>query len=151
MTQTDSAIAESDWPHPFPTPVRRTDGSAAFFDAAHEGRVQVLRCTTCGNHGSPLDSVCAQCGATQFDSELAVGSGTVVCWAVVHRSPLPDVTGPYRVAIVELLEGPWLSVRVLGDHDEPLVVGDQVTFVAVPSGMAGEGEPVLAVVTAQTD
>jgi uncharacterized OB-fold protein len=72
-----------------------------------------------------------------------------VSWSTVHRSPLPDVAGPYVVVIVELTEGPWLLLRLLDATDGTdgrLRLDQDVELVALPSGTDPEhaGETLFA-------
>jgi len=123
------------------TPIVRDDASAPFFDAAAEGRLLVRRCAACGHWiapymriGATLDR-CPACTSDQLGWADAAGTATLVTWTVVH-----DKGGdPTRtVGVVELAEGPWMTVR-LDPAAAPLAAGMPL---AVGWARPGGGEPV---------
>ena len=124
--------------------VRRTAGSADFFDAARDGRLLLRRCSDCGTVRGPQEGVCPACWAVEHTAVTASGRATLVSWSVVHRSPVPAVAAPYTAGIVEVEEGPWLLTRVLTADDEELVEGQPLTVVVAP----GDGEPLVLARTA---
>ncbi|KAF0960283.1 Zn-ribbon domain-containing OB-fold protein [Rhodococcus sp. T7] len=126
----------------FPTPVRSTHDSAEFFDAARQGRLLLRRCSACGTVRAPHAPVCPACHESVHSTLDADGTGTLVSWSVVHRSPLPDVTGPYVVGVVETREGPWLPLRLLCAEDTTLHAGQRVSYTSAPTGE--DGEPIIA-------
>ena len=122
--------------------VERDEASAAFFDAAGEGRLVIRRCTTCGHLYPPHQTTCPDGGPLEWVE--AAGTATLVTWSVDHGagiSPeLTSATGDGEViAIVELAEGPWLHTAVPGVDPAALVAGMpmRVGFRAL-----GGGEPV---------
>ncbi|MEQ3549907.1 OB-fold domain-containing protein [Pseudonocardia nematodicida] len=127
--------------------VERDASSAAFFEAAARGELLVRR----GSSGTVLPPE-ARTDPVDGSSDLvdvsASGEGTLVSWAVVHRAPVPALADavPYVSAVVELAEGPWLIVRLVGDTDS-LHVGEAVEIRFVSSGGPddpGETLPVFA-------
>jgi uncharacterized OB-fold protein len=128
--------------------VERDEGSAAFFDAAVRGEL-LLRRAPGGAVLGPQAAVDPESGSTDLDDVVASGEGTLVSWAVVHRAPLPWLADavPYVCAVVELAEGPWLTVRLVDADPAALVAGAAVRVRFVPSGTAeepGETLPVFA-------
>ena len=130
----------------FPTPVRSTPDSTDFFAAARESRLLLRRCTDCGAVRAPQAPACPSCHASAHSTITAEGNGTLVTWSVVHRSPLPDVTGPYIVGAVETEEGPWLLLRLLCPIDSVLFTGQAISYVSASTGE--DGESVIAGVPA---
>jgi uncharacterized protein len=135
------------WPA-FPA-VERDEASAGFFAAAARGELLVQRCTRSGDVLGPEARTCPSCGSADLAPAVASGRGTLISWAVVHQVPVPSLAAavPYVTAVVELAEGPWLTVRLVDCDGTGLRVGAAVAARFVPSGEAG-AEPageVLAV------
>jgi uncharacterized OB-fold protein len=117
------------------TRLSRDDASGAFFDAAAEGRLVVRRCGACGTWRPPLERRCPEDGEI-LDWAEAGRWATVVSWTVEHQHDEPRA-----IAMVELAEGPWLPVLVLG-NPELLEVGAGVEIGFRPLG-GGEPVPVI--------
>jgi uncharacterized OB-fold protein len=124
--------------------VTRDDASAPFFDAAAEGTLLIRRCPVCGTSYPPQTSRCAD--SDQLEWVPASGSAVLVSWAVDHAAPLDPVLaspggGTSTYGFVELSEGPWLEVPIVGVASGDLNVGVamRVEFVR-----PGEGEAVPA-------
>jgi uncharacterized protein len=121
--------------------VERDERSAAFFDAAAEGRLLVHRCRTCGHLYGPEINSCTACSSEDVEWHEVSGSGTVVSWVAVHRPPRDGAGGAARrsiVALVELTEGPWLTLPVDVPAGGELAVGEpvKVGFVRPPESEA---------------
>ncbi len=80
--------------------------AATWFEAAGEQRLLVQRCADCDGAQHYPRALCTVCGGTNLTFVESNGSGQVVSWTTVHRSPDPDrFPVPYTLAIVELDEG----------------------------------------------
>ena len=131
--------------------VERDDASAAFYDAAARDELLMQR----GPSGTVLPPEARTepaSGSADLVPVTVSGDGVLVSWAVVHRAPLPALADavPYVSAVVELAEGPWLIVRLVGDTGS-LRAGAPVRARFVPSGGAedpGETLPVFEPVAA---
>ena len=118
--------------------VERDQASAAFFAAAARGELLVKRCPRGGDVLGPEARTCPSCGSVELTPVIATGRGTLISWAVVHRAPAEALAAavPYVTAIVELAEGAWLMVRLVGCDATRLRVGLPVAARFVPSGGA---------------
>lgn len=67
-----------------------------------------------------------------------MGEGTVYTETVVHAPP-PQYAAdaPYQLAIVDLVEGGRLTVRIIAETDsERVTIGDKILFVENRGGVA---------------
>ncbi len=102
-----------------PLPVLGDDLSRAYWEAAREGRLLVQRCQACGEHQLYPRRHCVHCFAPEPEWVEAKGIGRLHTFSVVHRTATPGFAEevPYVFGIVELDEGPRLTVNVV---DTPL-------------------------------
>ena len=102
-----------------PLPVLGDDLSRAYWEAAREGRLLVQRCRACGEHQLYPRGHCVHCFAPDPEWVEAKGTGRLHTFSVVHRTATPGFADevPYVFGIVELDEGPRLTVNVV---DTPL-------------------------------
>jgi uncharacterized OB-fold protein len=126
--------------NPFPVPVRRTPGSAEFFDFAARGALLLRQCPSCSVVRGPQERFCPSCHAEESVALAALGTGRLVSWCVVHRSPVPGLEVPYTAAIVECDEGPWVLLRLLGGESATLRVGAAIELVTAVTGEEEVGE-----------
>lgn len=129
--------------------VERDEASAAFFDAAKRGELQMKRAQS-GEVLAPHARTDPNGDSAPLQPVNVSGDGTLVSWAVVYQAPHPALAGavPYVSALVELAEGPWLIVRLLGHHSE-LSSGARVRARFEPTGSdeeCGEVVPVFEVI-----
>jgi uncharacterized OB-fold protein len=125
-------------------PVVRDEFSAGFFEAAAEGRLAVRRCEhghflppTLGYMGPSVR--CPECHSPNIDWVYASGNATILSWTIVHAKD-----GSRQIAgLVELAEGPWMTVALDVESDAGLELGTAVTVSFVhPEG--GEVVPVFS-------
>lgn len=91
-----------------------SQAAAEWWDAAGDRRLLVQRCTTCGVHQHYPRVHCTTCHSTDLEMVEAAGTGTLVSFSEVHRSPDPSrFTAPYTIAIVELTEQVRLLTRLV--------------------------------------
>jgi uncharacterized OB-fold protein len=95
--------------------------------AASAGRLEVQRCDTCDELRWPPAAICPECLAVGGTWSALSGDGQVWSVATYHRAFHPGLKGdvPYRVALVELAEGPRMVTNVRDDVD----AGDAVRAV----------------------
>lgn len=102
--------------------VERDDASADFFQAAEREQLQMKR----GSSGvvlPPYARVNPGNGEEQLHPLIVSGDGTLVSWSVVRQAPHPALAEavPYISAVIELVEGPWLIVRLLATAARPSI------------------------------
>lgn len=115
---------------------RRDDTTGPFFDALATGALLLHRCARCGHWARPDATTCSACHGGDLGWEPVSGRGAVVSRIVDHSRVREGV--PIPLGLVELDEGPWLHVRLLGDPD----VGGRVTLVVLRP--VDDGEPIPA-------
>jgi uncharacterized OB-fold protein len=89
--------------------------SAAYWEAAADGRLLIQRCSACGAHQFYPRQHCVQCFAADPAWVEARGTGRLHTFTVVHKTPNAEFAHacPYVFAIVELDEGPRIATRVV--------------------------------------
>jgi uncharacterized protein len=134
----------SDRPLPAFSAVQRDDASAAFFDAAGEGRFVLRSCTACGQMRAPEIPMCTKCLGESFEWVDASGAGTIVSWVVLHARKIEGKPYPRpRVMVtVELAEGPWVTAALLGVDPATIGAGRPVTL-GFERPVGGEPIPVF--------
>jgi uncharacterized protein len=97
----------------------------AWWDAAAERRLLVVRCHSCGKAHYYPRPFCPRCGGDEVSWEEASGEATLYTWSVVHQNDLPPFRDrvPYVAAVVELAEGPRMTTNVVGTDPARLEVG----------------------------
>lgn len=122
--------------------ITRDDYSAPFFDAAAQGTLLVRTCTACSHVSAPTARRCAACYSADVEWTPAGGQGRIITWSIPQVRGKDGGTEPaYVLAVVELAEGPWLHVQVLGDHSALAADAD----VTIEFTDAGGGEPLPVV------
>jgi uncharacterized OB-fold protein len=110
-------------------PLLRDDRSAAFFDGAAEGTLLLQFSPSSGLWSSPTATACETTQATDLQWRAASGRGRLVSWTIIPRRPVDDVVPPPTViGIVELNEGPWLTVQLVDGAEESVRTGAPVTI-----------------------
>lgn len=85
--------------------------------AAAAGRLEMQRCEACDELRWPPAPICPECLNPGGAWSTLGGDGRVWSVATYHRAFHPGLSGetPYRVALVELAEGPRMVVNVRDD------------------------------------
>jgi uncharacterized protein len=98
-----------------------TPDTADWWEATRSRRLCVQRCGSCGRDQLYPRSVCTSCHGQDLALVEAAGTGTVLSFSVVHRSPDPECfPPPYVVALVRLDEGPVLTTNLVDVPDDAL-------------------------------
>jgi uncharacterized OB-fold protein len=105
-----------------PTP---DDFTQAWWDAVGDGRLLIMRCSTCGRAHYYPRPFCPRCGADTVSWEEASGDATLYTWSVVYQNDLPPFNErvPYVAAVVDLAEGPRMMTTVVDCDPTALTVG----------------------------
>lgn len=108
-------------------PVVRDDFSTPFFEATAEGRLMLRYSPSSGEWSDPAARFCAVTQAADLEWREAAGTGHLVSWTVKPGRPKDDQPPvPTVIGVVELDEGPWLSLQVPEVDPESLAVGAPV-------------------------
>jgi uncharacterized protein len=108
--------------------------TAAYWQAADEGRLLVKRCTACGEcHHYPRD-ICPFCLSDATEWITAAGTGTVYSFSTMGPGD-----AAYTLAYVTLAEGPTLLTNLVDADPSSWRIGQAVRVVFRPS----EGGPAV--------
>jgi hypothetical protein len=123
-------------PTPAPDPV-----SAAYWEAAAQGRLLLQHCPSCGSRQFYPRAICTTCGADP-QWEEASGRGIVYTFTVIRQQGAEPFKGevPYVVAMIALDEGPMMMGNVTGCPPDDVSIGLVVRAYSV------EVEPGVGVV-----
>lgn len=112
-----------------PLPVRVTTFSESFWQSLTEGEFITSRCDQCQHLTFPPKSICPVCHARAISWAPLSGRGKLYSYTTVHAAPLMFAADlPFKVAIVDLLEGVRLVTRLL-DEDESIAIDADVQLV----------------------
>ena len=111
--------------------------TAAYWQAADEGRLLVKRCTACGEHHHYPRDICPFCLSEATEWREAAGTGTVYSFSTMGQGE-----AAYTLAYVTLDEGPTMLTNLV--NADPWRIGQRVRAVFVPS----EGGPAVPMFTA---
>ena len=102
-----------------------------FWEGAREGRLMLQRCAGCGHHQFYPRPFCLACASDQLEWVQASGDGHLVTFTVVHRTADAAFADevPYVFGVVELGEGPRLTVDVVGTPVDSLRCDMPATIV----------------------
>lgn len=90
---------------------RLDDDNQFFWTSGADGKLRLLRCTTCGYYVHPPSPICPNCLTRTLAPEPVSGRGTVASFTINHQQWMPTFDGPYVIALVEIDEQP--SVRLM--------------------------------------
>lgn len=104
--------------------------NAEFWEGVDAGELRIQRCTACQTLRHPWAPMCPGCQGTDWDTVAAGGTGVIHSHVVHHHPPLPGLTLPHTILLVQLDEG----VRVVSHlseaaRDVPVAIGDRVRLV----------------------
>jgi uncharacterized OB-fold protein len=117
-----------------------TDETAAFWDAARDGRLVVEQCRACGAASFPPRGICRACRARDMAPLEITRRCIVYSLTVNHQRWRPDLEVPFAIVLVEFPDHP--GVRVAGrlrgiDPDEARIGMEvEVGFEPGPEGFA---------------
>jgi len=109
-------------------PVVRDDFSAPFFEATAQGRLLLRWSPSSGEWSEPAARFCSVSQADDLEWRAASGHGSLVSWTVKPgRTRDGETTPDVVIGIVELEEGPWLSLWLPEADRSRLAVAAPVT------------------------
>jgi uncharacterized OB-fold protein len=88
--------------------------TAPFWAAAREHRLVIQRCEACGRHQFYPRPFCLECLSDRIEWVGASGRATIYSMTTVRVQIAPEFEPPYRVAVVDLEEGPRLLTTIVG-------------------------------------
>jgi uncharacterized protein len=112
--------------------------TAAFWQAAEEGKLMIGKCTACGGVHYYPRAICPFCFSDKTQLQQASGSGTIYTYSVMRRAPIP-----YAIAYVTLSEGPTMMTNIVDCDLDKIRIGQAVRLVFKPS----EGGPPVPMFT----
>lgn len=123
----------SDAPPRIPPPV--DDVNRPFWTSGPDGPLLVQFCPECDRWLFPPAAACAGCGGAP-DWRPVSGDGTVFTFTVNRHPYHPDVSVPYVVAIVDLVEqeGLRFTTNVVGCDPDAVAIGMPVRVTFEPAG-----------------
>jgi uncharacterized OB-fold protein len=117
-----------------------TEETAAFWDAAAEGRLLAERCSDCGVQSFPFYGVCRSCRSRSVGPVEITGPGHVYSFTVNYQRWMPGLEVPYALVLVEFADHPGVRVfgRLRGCPPEDVAIGMavEVGFEPGPGGFA---------------
>ena len=108
--------------------------TAAFWQAANEGRLLLKRCIDCGQFHWYPRTICPFCASDRTEWVQASGKGTVYSVTVSRKSgPVP-----YALAFVTLQEGVTMLSNIVECDLDAVRIGDalELTFMRSEAGQA---------------
>ena len=121
-------MAEREYALPVPV---ADEESRPFYEGAKEGKLMLVRCSSCGRHRLPGRERCDACWSTASAWAQASGRGKLYSWGIMHQQYHPAFAEviPYNFAFVELEEGPRLITNIVDCENEDLRVDMPVEAV----------------------
>lgn len=121
-------MTHKSWSRPAP----RVDVSnAAYWRAAHDGRLLLGECVACGKLHHPPQAVCPFCWNAKVEPKFASGRGTVNSFTVVHQNSDPAFKDnvPYVLGYVDLEEGVSMISNIVNCSIDEVIIGMKVKAV----------------------
>ncbi|MGD1215402.1 MAG: OB-fold domain-containing protein [Terriglobales bacterium] len=88
--------------------------TAPFWEAAARRRLLIQRCRDCGVHQFYPRPFCLKCQSELVEWVEAAGTATIYSLTTVRVAVSPEFHPPYRVAVVQLDEGPRMLTNIIG-------------------------------------
>ena len=86
-----------------------------YFNALRQGKFLGLKCRQCGVYTVPPRKVCSGCHSEDMEVVELSRNGEVKSFTVIYTAP-EGFAAPYIVGLIELEEGPWVTVTII-DYD----------------------------------
>lgn len=124
--------------------IERTPDTDRFFHGTTDGTLLIRRCTVCNTYHGPPSPRCRL--GHELDWVVASGQARLITWAIDHSQPLdpilalPDGSSA-AFGFVELAEGPWMQVPIVGVDPTSLREGIDMAVIFL---RPGDGEAIPA-------
>jgi uncharacterized OB-fold protein len=125
--------------------------SKKYIEGLKAGKFLGLKCNSCKAYTVPPRKVCGECGSEDMDIVELSRNGVVKSFTVIHV-PAEGFTPPYMVGLIELQEGPWVTVNII--NFDPLkadldFIGrkGRIDYKDVPADMFSGGERIALTFT----
>jgi uncharacterized OB-fold protein len=105
--------------------------NAFFAEGLRDGVVLIQRCSGCGALRHPPRPMCPKCQCFEWDTVTASGRGEIYSYAVHWYPPLPGITTPSRIVLVQLEEGMRMVGNLIDGGEDDLKIGAQVEAAIV--------------------
>jgi uncharacterized OB-fold protein len=115
-------------------PIVRAE-TAHFWQGGRDGKLQFLRCASCGYYIHPPGPVCPSCLSRDVHVDAVSGRGTVFSYTINRQQMGPEPTDPFVIASVEIEEqtGLRITTNIVRCPIEDVTIGlpVAVTFEAI--------------------
>jgi uncharacterized protein len=99
-----------------PRPAINED-NAWFWEGVDQGELRLQRCASCGELRHPPTPMCGTCQSTETGFVVASGAGSIHSYVIHHHPPLPGVTTPHPILLVDLEEGVRIVTQAASGTD----------------------------------
>jgi uncharacterized OB-fold protein len=107
--------------------------TAAFWEAATEGRLVRPVCSACGQSFFTPQVACPYCLSESWRYCESSGSGEIYSFTVVHHAQTEDFETPYVLAIVDLDESWSMLTNIVGCDPHVVRIGMRVRVAFSPA------------------
>ena len=97
--------------------------NAWWWQAVSDGRIEIQKCSDCGELRHPPRPMCSACRSMKWESQEISGRGTLHTYTVIHYPQFPGYEFPILAALVDLEEGCRMVSNVVGCSPEDLAIG----------------------------
>jgi uncharacterized OB-fold protein len=106
-----------------------TPDTAPFWHGGARGLLQICYCDDCRRFFHPPTPICPNCSSFDVAPRAVSGRGRVVTFTINRHAWKPELTQPYVVAIVELVEQANLRLlsNIVGCDPEAVAIGMPVS------------------------
>ena len=111
-----------------PYPPRVSAFTRRFWEALRDGGFLSTRCQRCARYTFPPKPFCPHCWGREVEWAPLSTRGKVYSSTVVHAAPeILLHEAPYRVALVDLVDGVRIATRLVGAKD--FAIGNEVEII----------------------
>jgi uncharacterized OB-fold protein len=116
-------------------PPRMSEFTRRFWQGLAAGRFETTRCDDCARLTFPPKPFCPHCWSQRVTWVPLSGNGKLYSQTVVHAAPAAfQDEVPYRVGIVDLIEGVRIATRVLADIEPKLDTAVEIVVLSYRDG-----------------